>query len=113
MGEALPDGVFEGAIVGRRTRIMLGGKVDFWEAEVTWELRGFWVGRGRWGSGSWVALVLVQRQKIKTSAKMWVIPADICTESAWEEKKLVKSRGCKVNTEKKGPWAAKQKNWNA
>ena len=68
LGEALPDGVFEGAIVGRRTRIVLGGKVDFREAEVTRELQGFWVGRGRWGSGSWVALVLVQKQKIKTSA---------------------------------------------
>ena len=112
MGKALPDGVFEGAIVGRRMRIMLGGEVDFREAEVTWELRGFWVGRGHWVSGSWVALVLVQRQKIRTSTKMWVIPIDICTESDWEEKKLVKTGCCKVNTEKKGPWATKQKNWN-
>ena len=70
MVEALPDDIFEGAIIGRRMRIVLGVEVVFREVEVTWKLRRFWVDRGRWGSGSQVALVQVLRQRTGTSAKV-------------------------------------------
>jgi len=74
-GEALPDDIFGGAIVGRQTRVAVEVVVDFWEVGVMQEFRGFRVVRGRWGSESWVGSVQVQRQKAETSVKRGVITA--------------------------------------
>jgi hypothetical protein len=84
-------------------RIVLGDGGDFQEAEVMQELRGVWVDRGRWGSGSRAMLVLVQKRKTGTSVRMRVIPADICTKSSWEGNESAETVNGKKSKEEGSP----------